>query len=83
MQRALHIFRLLTSFAALTLLTTAALGCSMKRFNATDFFEGQRLDAARAITNGNMEQLASATHGLDIDKPGEKEMRLLWFAIMQ
>lgn len=83
-QQARSVCRWLVPFAAVAMLAmTAATGCSMNRFNASDFFEGQRLDAARAIANGNIEQLRAATLGLDIDKPGKKEMTLLWFAIME
>jgi hypothetical protein len=55
----------------------------MSHTNAAEFFEGQRLDAARAIATGNFEQLRAAVRSLDIDKPGKKEMTLLWFAIME
>jgi uncharacterized protein len=51
--------------------------------HAGEFFDGKRLDAARAITHGNMEQLRAAARGLEIDNPGKKEMTLLWFAIME
>jgi uncharacterized protein len=57
--------------------------CSMIDSHAAEFFEGQRLEAARAIANGNMEQLRAATRGLDVDKYGRKEMTLLWFAISE
>jgi hypothetical protein len=55
----------------------------MGRLSAGEFFEGQQLEAAHAIVNGNMEQLRVATRALDINKPGKKEMTLLWFAIME
>jgi ankyrin repeat protein len=55
----------------------------MNHLRATEFFEGQQLEGARAIASGNLEQLRAAVHRLDIDKPGKKDMTLLWFAIME
>jgi len=71
--------------AAAILITFAAISgsCSMSQSNAAEFFEGQRLEAARAIANGNMELLRAAARNLDVDKPGKKEMTLLWFAIFE
>ncbi len=55
----------------------------MNNLSPTEFFEGQRLEAARAIQSGDMEQLRETTRGLALDTTGKKEMTLLWFAIMQ
>jgi ankyrin repeat protein len=54
----------------------------MNHLSAAEFFDGRHLEAAQAIKSGNMEHLRLAARGLDIDKPGKKEMTLLWFAIM-
>ena len=63
-------------------ITTVFLGCSMNHLSAAEFFDGRHLEAAQAIKSGNIEHLRLAARGLDIDKPGKKEMTLLWFAIM-
>jgi hypothetical protein len=68
---------------AALIITTLFLRCSMNNLSAGEFFEGQQLEAARAIANGNLEQLTAAARHLDINKPGKKEMTLLWFAIME
>jgi hypothetical protein len=68
---------------AALLLTTVFLGCSMDHLSAAVFFEGWHLQAAQAIKSGNIAQLRQAAGALEIDKPGKKEMTLLWFAIME
>src|SRR5690625_1762363 len=56
-------------------------GCVMGKLAADDYFSGDYLEAARAITANDMTALRQIAARLDdIDAPGRKEITLLWFA---
>ena len=71
-----------SALSAALLIATVFWGCSMNDLSAAEFFDGRHLQAAQAIKSGNIEHLRLAAQALEIDKPGRKEMTLLWFAIM-
>jgi ankyrin repeat protein len=55
----------------------------MNKYAPEIFFEGQELEAARTIKDGRNNELSSLITGLDLNKPGKKQMTLLWFAIQE
>src|SRR5690625_594262 len=56
-------------------------GCVMGKLAADDYFSGDYLEAARAISANDMTALRQIAARLDdIDAPGRKEITLLWFA---
>jgi ankyrin repeat protein len=71
-----HFFLALVALIGLT-------GCPMNKYAPENFFEGQELEAARAIKDGRNNELSSLITGLDLNKPGKKQMTLLWFAIQE
>jgi len=58
-------------------------GFFMNSYAPEKFFESRELDAAKAIRDGRNEQLPNLLQGLDLNRPGQKEMTLLWFAIQE
>lgn len=50
---------------------------------ANRFFSGPYADAAEAIDAHDPARLEASTKGLDLDKPGQDGMTLLWYAIQQ
>lgn len=73
-----------------TLLLTACfsgngLGNSFMNFSypAEKFFKGHYLLMAQAIERNDMEQLKQLAQGQDLTLKGEKDMDLMWFAIMR
>jgi uncharacterized protein len=58
-------------------------GFFMNKYAPENFFEGRELEAARAIKNNQNSELPELLLGLDLNKPGKKEMTLLWFAIQE
>jgi uncharacterized protein len=58
-------------------------GFFMNKYAPENFFEGRDLEAAQAIKQGKNAQLPALLSGLDLNKPGKKQMTLLWFAIQE
>ena len=58
-------------------------GFFMNKYAPENFFEGKELAAARAIKARENSKLPELLQGLDLNKPGKKEMTLLWFAIQE
>lgn len=48
----------------------------MNKYAPENYFEGHELEAARTIKAGNNAQLPNILQGLDLNKPGKKEMPL-------
>ncbi len=46
-------------------------------------FEGEQLEAARAIVDGNWARLRRIVRGLDLDQPSRVGVTLLWFAMRE
>lgn len=46
-------------------------------------FEGEQLEAARAILDGNLARLRRVVRGLDLDEPSRAGVTLLWFAMRE
>lgn len=65
-----------------TIAIIGLLGCTMGSSDADKYFDSPlQLEAARAISAGDMKRLRSAVAAVEIDRPGKKSMTLLWFAI--
>jgi ankyrin repeat protein len=75
--------RLGSSLVRAAILVLSLLGCSMSDYRPEKFFEGQQLEAARAIDANDMTRLRNAARGLEIDKPGRENITLLWFAMLK
>jgi len=54
-----------------------------KSIHATEFFKGHYLPMAQAIERNDMTQLKQLAQGQDLSLKGEKDMDLMWFAIMR
>jgi uncharacterized protein len=65
------------------LIAIAGTGLSINTYAPENFFEGKELAAARALKEGQNFKLSELLQGLDLNKPGKKEMTLLWFAIQE
>jgi uncharacterized protein len=60
------------------------VGCKMGRFTAESYFEDARqLEAAGAISAGDIKRLRNAVQGIDLNEPGKSQMTLLWFAFQE
>ncbi|HKU37873.1 MAG TPA: ankyrin repeat domain-containing protein [Polyangiales bacterium] len=60
------------------------VGCKMGSFTAESYFEDARqLEAARAISAGDINRLRSAVQSIDVNQPGKSQMTLLWFAFQE
>ncbi|BBA42619.1 MULTISPECIES: ankyrin repeat domain-containing protein [Burkholderia] len=68
------------SFVALALVTT---GCNMSANSPGKFFEGQYLNAAKAINDHDTARLKESLTGLNVNAAGRDDMTLLWYAILQ
>lgn len=67
---------------ALCLMSTLAMtGCHMKTIDPSQYFTGPYLRAAKAIDTGTETQFKAAIAGIDVNRPGDKNITLLWFAI--
>ncbi|WP_087108608.1 ankyrin repeat domain-containing protein [Halomonas citrativorans] len=55
-----------------------------RSYTATDFFQGPQLAMAEAIERNDMEALRQgAEHGIDLHARGDKQITLMWFALLQ
>ncbi|MGO2246091.1 MULTISPECIES: ankyrin repeat domain-containing protein [Halomonas] len=55
-----------------------------RSYTATDFFQGPQLEMAEAIERNDMEALRQgAEHGIDLHARGDKQITLMWFALLQ
>jgi len=73
---------LLSVCLALTL-TFIVQGCRQGMdLNPQDYFSGQQLALAKAIERGEVNEVKKLAPETDLNKPGQKEMTLLFWAIM-
>ena len=73
---------LLSVCLALTL-TFIVQGCRQGMdLNPQDYFSGQQLALAKAIERGEVDEVKKLAPETDLNKPGQKEMTLLFWAIM-
>lgn len=56
-------------------------GYAMSTLDAEFFFSGQALVIANAIKDGRNGEIPALAKGVDLSKPGNRGMTLLWFAI--
>jgi hypothetical protein len=54
-----------------------------KTYHAEEFFSGRQLEVARAIEAGNMPLVRQWAQGTDLTAPGQRNMTLMWFAIIR
>jgi hypothetical protein len=54
-----------------------------KTYRAEEFFKGHYLLMAQAIERNDMAQLKQLARGQDLSLKGEKDMDLMWFAIVR
>ena len=47
-----------------------------------NYFSGQQLTLARAIENGEVDEVIKLASGTDLNKPGKEDMTLLFWAVM-
>ncbi|MGQ4879247.1 ankyrin repeat domain-containing protein [Billgrantia sp. LNSP4103-1] len=59
-------------------------GLTMTRQHTADeFFSGPHLELARAIERNDMAALRRSAEGVDLTARGDKQMTLMWFALLQ
>lgn len=66
---------------ALLALILITMGSKMSTTPPEKYFDGQALEAAKAINAGDATRLRSAAESLDLDAPARQNMTLLWYAI--
>ena len=65
-------------FAFLTL-----QACDMKKIHPEDYFSGSQLQLAQAIEEGNVDEVEKLATQTDLNKPGEKDLTLLYYALSE
>lgn len=59
-------------------------GCNaMSKNSPEQFFHGTQLSLAQAIASENIAEVKKSTSGVSLNKPGEQDMTLLYFALQQ
>ncbi|CAO95690.1 ankyrin repeat domain-containing protein [Erwinia tasmaniensis] len=53
----------------------------MKTYPPEDFFHGTQLSLAQAIYDGNLDVVVSLSRNTDLNKPGNQDMTLLFYAL--
>lgn len=73
---------LLTGWIALCLMLMVQ-GCKQNMdLKPDNYFSGQQLTLARAIENGNIDDVLKLAPETDLNKPGKEDMTLLFWAVM-
>lgn len=55
----------------------------MSKYPPEQFFHGTQLSLARAIVSENIAEVRKLTPDTSLNKPGEQDMTLLYFALQQ
>ena len=77
------LLRKLARFSGLIFLISVS-GCNaMSKYSSDKFFHGTQLSLAQAIASGNIAEVKKSTSGVSLNKPGEQDMTLLYFALQQ
>jgi len=69
---------LLLIFSLLTLQT-----CDIKKIHPEEYFSGSQLQLAQAIEEGNVDEVEKLSTQTDLNKPGEKDLTLLYYALSE
>lgn len=71
----------LMAFVALCFLIMIQ-GCKQEmELNPQDYFSGQRLELAKAIEDGDVDEVKTLASGSDLNQPGKHDMTLLFWAL--
>jgi len=73
----------LTVLVLILLAACTILGQGHRAYHAQTFFTGDDLLMAEAIEHNDMPRLKQLAQGRDLGRKGEKDMTLMWFAIMR
>ncbi|QCA06192.1 ankyrin repeat domain-containing protein [Pantoea vagans] len=63
-------------------LTLQACG-DMKKIHPEEYFSGSQLQLAQAIEDGNVDEVEKLSTQTDLNKPGEKDLTLLYYALSE
>ncbi|MGC0948111.1 ankyrin repeat domain-containing protein [Pantoea agglomerans] len=55
----------------------------MKKIHPEDYFSGSQLQLAQAIEDGNVDEVEKLSTRTDLNKPGEKDLTLLYYALSE
>jgi len=55
----------------------------MKKIHPEDYFSGSQLQLAQAIEDGNVDEVEKLSTQTDLNKPGEKDLTLLYYALSE